>query len=68
MIGYVAITDGAKCRFHSIKCPNVDFNYFRTKVIKNNRKNGKYFWSSNIKGLIDRWKDSEDCLHCKHLY
>ncbi|MDE3839069.1 hypothetical protein C0966_06760 [Bacillus methanolicus] len=66
-IGYIAITDGSKCRIHHVQCSNVDYYYFRTKVIENNRKNGSYYWAPSLNNLRARWKDSDDCLHCKHL-
>lgn len=66
--GFIAITDANKCRIHSVKCPNVELHYFKTKVIQNNRKNGSYFWSDEIKTLKNKWKNSDDCLHCNYLY
>lgn len=66
--GFIAITDGNKCRIHSAMCPNIDLYYFRTKVIDNNRKNGNYYWSTDISSLKDKMNNSEECLHCNHLY
>lgn len=66
-LGYVAITDGNKCRLHIIMCPNVDLHYFKTKVIQNNRKNGRYYWSDNLSNLKSTFPQFEDCLHCMSI-
>lgn len=65
--GFIAITDGNNCRIHSVKCPNIDLSYFRTKVLENNRKNGSYYWDSNVTSLRSKFDNSDDCLHCKKL-
>ena len=66
-IGYVVITDGNKSKLHVVNCPDVDFYYFKTKVIDNNNKNGRYYFSDSLIEIKNRL-NSEDCLHCKHLY
>lgn len=68
VIGYMVITDGNKKKLHNITCPDVDFYYFRTKVIDNKEKNGSYYWSTLIENLKLELGNLDDCLHCKHLY
>lgn len=38
--GFIAITDGSKCRIHSVKCPNVDLYYFEQKLLITTEKMG----------------------------
>jgi hypothetical protein len=62
--GYVVITDLATPnKVHSLSCSSVKEGFFKTKVIINSRRNGKYFWMQHIYHA-QNW-NAERCEYCK---
>lgn len=54
-------TNGKRFHLHPSTCGHVTEDYFITKVIENNRRNGKYFAVRSRAEAEGAWPDVADC-------
>jgi hypothetical protein len=63
--GLIVITDAAyPPRVHTTDCPWLRERYFEMKVIRNRRRNGRYFWAPN-KRLARSQLGAAPCEKCR---
>jgi hypothetical protein len=64
--GYIAIIDYhlPKNFVHRTKCSFVQERYFIQKVIKNQCKNGKYFYTDDYRNALNYSEKMELCQNC----
>lgn len=63
--GFIVITDNANPnKIHLPFCRSLDKSNFETKVIVNQCKNGRYYWTDDLKGAMKQFH-AQSCSICK---